>query len=104
MQNLPHVYGSNVQIYLDIDRNGHNFVPVPELFWKLVYDRLTRQGIVFLGINNHQKVCTKKNTNFDLMYATEHYRGSLDGTGIRLVWAMSTVVMRDSSLQELMLY
>jgi DNA/RNA endonuclease G, NUC1 len=53
--NLPHVNGSNVQIYLDIDRNGHNFLPVPELFWKLLYDRLTRQGIVFLGINNHQK-------------------------------------------------
>lgn len=53
--NLPHVNGTNVQIYLDVDRNGHNFVPVPELFWKLVYDRLTRQGIVFLGINNHQE-------------------------------------------------
>lgn len=53
--NLPHVNGSNVQIYLDVDRNGHNFFPVPKLFWKLLYDRLARQGIVFLGINNHQK-------------------------------------------------
>jgi hypothetical protein len=53
--NLPNVNGSNVQIYLDVDRNGHNVVPVPRLFWKLVYDRLTREGIVFLGINNHHK-------------------------------------------------
>ncbi|GFG40011.1 hypothetical protein Cfor_12984 [Coptotermes formosanus] len=53
--NLPHVNGSSVQIYLDAGRNGHNFLPVPRLFWKLVYDRLTRQGIVFLAINNHHK-------------------------------------------------
>jgi hypothetical protein len=51
--NLPHENGTNVPVYLGTDENGNNVVPVPKLFWKVVYDRLMRQGIVFLGINNH---------------------------------------------------
>lgn len=50
---LPHENGTNVPVYLDTDKRGNNVVPVPQLFWKVLYDRLMRQGIVFLVINNH---------------------------------------------------
>ena len=50
---LRNTQGQLVPLYLTTDSEGRNAVPVPELFWKIVYDRLMRQGIVFLLINNH---------------------------------------------------
>ncbi|XP_069688104.1 uncharacterized protein [Periplaneta americana] len=53
--NLPDVNDTSVPIYLGIDENGKGVLPVPKLLWKLVYDRLMRKGIVFVGINNHDR-------------------------------------------------
>lgn len=55
MLHLWHINGTSVPVYLGTDRNGRNILPVPELFWKIVYDRLMRHGIVFLVINNHRE-------------------------------------------------
>lgn len=55
MLHLSHVNGTSVPVYLGTDTNGRNALPVPELFWKIVYDRLMRHGIAFLVINNHRQ-------------------------------------------------
>ncbi|XP_023721167.2 uncharacterized protein LOC111871958 [Cryptotermes secundus] len=52
---LPHVNGTSVPVYLGTDTNGRNVLPVPQLFWKIVYDRLMRHGIAFLVINNYRE-------------------------------------------------
>jgi hypothetical protein len=83
---LRHVNGTSVPFYLGTDRNGRNVVPVPELFWKVVYDRLMRQGIVFLVINNHHddifpkyyEVCT------DVCNRTQSWFNGWDRYQIRL--------------------
>nr|QCF41179.1 DNA/RNA non-specific nuclease 4 [Cylas puncticollis] len=46
---LPHeVHGRYVELYLDLN----NVVPVPLIFWKIVHNPSTGQGIVIVGINN----------------------------------------------------
>ncbi|XP_060531504.1 uncharacterized protein LOC132705090 [Cylas formicarius] len=48
---LPHeTHGRNVGLYLDIN-SGH-VMPIPELFWKVIYNPKTKQGIVVIGLNN----------------------------------------------------
>lgn len=47
---LPHSNGSLVPIYMDYITNK---IPVPELLWKVVYDRKNNAGVTFIGINNY---------------------------------------------------
>ncbi|KAJ8961882.1 hypothetical protein NQ318_021500 [Aromia moschata] len=50
---LPHaVTGEDVELYLYVDDNGNKAMPIPELFWKVAYDPLTKAGVAVLGINN----------------------------------------------------
>lgn len=42
----------NHRIYLGRDSNNLNVVPVPQWVWKLVYEPTTKEGIVFLVVNN----------------------------------------------------
>lgn len=35
---------------------GKNLMPVPQLFWKIIYNRQTEQGIVVVGINNPHEI------------------------------------------------
>ncbi|CAG9765124.1 unnamed protein product [Ceutorhynchus assimilis] len=36
--------------------NGRHLLPVPQLFWKLIYDKHKNSGIVILGVNNAYEV------------------------------------------------
>ncbi|XP_049773169.1 uncharacterized protein LOC126161417 [Schistocerca cancellata] len=38
------------ELFLCID--GGNYIPVPKLFWKIVYKAVTKAAVVFLGVNN----------------------------------------------------
>lgn len=50
---LPHAStGASTQLFLYADENGNTAIPVPELYWKYVYDPLNKAGAVFIGVNN----------------------------------------------------
>ncbi|XP_017043460.1 uncharacterized protein LOC108089610 [Drosophila ficusphila] len=49
---LPDVDGIERELYLDFDENNNGLIPVPALYFRVVIDRATREGIVLVGINN----------------------------------------------------
>ncbi|RZB39101.1 Endonuclease NS domain containing protein, partial [Asbolus verrucosus] len=50
---LPHVEtGEEIPIYLYVDDDGKTGIPVPELYWKVVYNPAAKEGVALLGINN----------------------------------------------------
>ncbi|PSN57821.1 hypothetical protein C0J52_04397 [Blattella germanica] len=49
---LPNVNGVETELYLYVDDNNNKAIPVPNLYWKAVYNPKTQAGIVFVGINN----------------------------------------------------
>ncbi|XP_016997013.3 uncharacterized protein [Drosophila takahashii] len=54
---LPDVDGVEKELYLDFDENNNGLIPVPKLYYRVVIDRLSRKGIVLLGVNNpHAKL------------------------------------------------
>ncbi|KAJ8728620.1 hypothetical protein PYW07_006316 [Mythimna separata] len=44
--------GRPVDLYLHLDDNNNPQIPVPQFFYKVVYDPSTKFGIAFVGINN----------------------------------------------------
>lgn len=49
---LPHATsGKQTEVYL-YSENGKQAIPVPRLYWKVVYDRRTKAGIALVGLNN----------------------------------------------------
>lgn len=50
---LPHAKtGSDVELFLYADENGNTAIPVPQVYWKYVYDPSNNAGAVFVGVNN----------------------------------------------------
>ncbi|EDX10296.1 uncharacterized protein LOC6737883 [Drosophila simulans] len=49
---LPDVDGIERELYLDFDENNNGLIPVPKIYFRVVIDRVTREGIVLIGINN----------------------------------------------------
>jgi DNA/RNA endonuclease G (NUC1) len=49
---LPDIFGTERYVYLPEDTRSSPIVPVPALFWKLVYDKARSAGIVFVVVNN----------------------------------------------------
>lgn len=50
---LPHeITGEQIELFLFVDDKGNKAIPVPQLFWKVIYEPITRRGSVFLGVNN----------------------------------------------------
>ncbi|XP_017081340.1 uncharacterized protein LOC108114738 [Drosophila eugracilis] len=49
---LPDVDGVERELYLDFDENNNGLIPVPKIYYRVVIDRETREGIVLIGINN----------------------------------------------------
>ncbi|KAI5635244.1 DNA/RNA non-specific endonuclease domain-containing protein [Phthorimaea operculella] len=49
---LVNEFGRRVDIHLYTDRNNNPVIPVPEFFYKVVYEPVTQHGIAFVGINN----------------------------------------------------
>lgn len=44
--------GRRVDIYLYTDVNNNPVIPVPEFFYKVVYEPSSKRGVAFVGINN----------------------------------------------------
>ncbi|XP_059608101.1 uncharacterized protein LOC132255944 [Phlebotomus argentipes] len=49
---LPDVNGQQQEIYLHFDENNNGQIPVPKLYYRVIYDRSTEKGIVLIGVNN----------------------------------------------------
>nr|AKB95586.1 DNA/RNA non-specific endonuclease [Chilo suppressalis] len=49
---LTNHFGNRVDIYLATDENNNPVIPVPQYFYKVVYEPSTKRGIAFVGINN----------------------------------------------------
>ncbi|GJQ77096.1 hypothetical protein Trydic_g23667 [Trypoxylus dichotomus] len=50
---LPHENtGEQIQLFLFVSGDGNRAIPVPQLFWKVIYEPNSRRGSVFLGVNN----------------------------------------------------
>lgn len=50
---LPHAKtGKAVGLYLYADSNNNKGLPVPAVYWKFVYEPITKAGIVLIGVNN----------------------------------------------------
>ncbi|KAJ9599339.1 hypothetical protein L9F63_010160 [Diploptera punctata] len=83
---LNNTAGEMVPIFLTIDTEGRNIVPVPQLFWKIVYDRLMRQGIVFVLINNHDSNLTPSHYEVcqDVCNRTDSWFQNLDRKQIQM--------------------
>ena len=47
---LPDDSGRKRPVFLE--KTGRQFIPVPEFYWKAVYDPSTDEAIVFVGLNN----------------------------------------------------
>lgn len=45
-KNKPH------EIFLAFDENNNGLIPVPKLYYKILVDRKTQNGIVLIGVNN----------------------------------------------------
>ncbi|XP_074041018.1 uncharacterized protein [Leptinotarsa decemlineata] len=49
---LPHeTTGEETELYLYV-HSGHRGLPLPAIFWKLVYDPLKKKGVVLVTVNN----------------------------------------------------
>uniref|UniRef100_A0A1I8P1L8 DNA/RNA non-specific endonuclease domain-containing protein n=1 Tax=Stomoxys calcitrans TaxID=35570 RepID=A0A1I8P1L8_STOCA len=49
---LPDVNGIPRELYLAFDENNNGLIPVPKIYFRVVIDRATRNGIVLIGVNN----------------------------------------------------
>ncbi|SPP76178.1 uncharacterized protein LOC117579518 [Drosophila guanche] len=49
---LPDVDGIERELYLDFDENNNGLIPVPMLYFRVIIDRESREGIVLIGVNN----------------------------------------------------
>ncbi|KAH8405239.1 hypothetical protein KR222_000070 [Zaprionus bogoriensis] len=49
---LPDVNGVQQELYLDFDENNNGLIPVPMLYFRVVIDRDSLEGIVLIGVNN----------------------------------------------------
>lgn len=68
---LPHEQtGNDTQLYLYVDKNDNKALPVPHIYWKLVYEPTSKAGVVFVGINNPyhnktEKLCSDQSKEID---------------------------------------
>uniref|UniRef100_A0A6B2E4U1 Putative alkaline nuclease n=1 Tax=Phlebotomus kandelakii TaxID=1109342 RepID=A0A6B2E4U1_9DIPT len=49
---LPDINGEQQEIYLHFDENNNGQIPVPKLYYRVLYERSTKRGIVLIGVNN----------------------------------------------------
>ncbi|XP_053954646.1 uncharacterized protein LOC128860884 [Anastrepha ludens] len=49
---LPNSEGVQTPLYLAYDNNNNGLIPVPKLYFRVVIERSTNKGIVFIGVNN----------------------------------------------------
>ncbi|KAJ8961881.1 hypothetical protein NQ318_021499 [Aromia moschata] len=44
--------GRDVGLYIYVDSNGNTALPAPDIYWKVVYDPISRRGVALIGLNN----------------------------------------------------
>ncbi|XP_067613054.1 uncharacterized protein [Eurosta solidaginis] len=49
---LPNIDGVETPLYLSRDANNNGLIPVPMLYFRVVIERTSQKGIVFVGVNN----------------------------------------------------
>ncbi|XP_011186396.1 uncharacterized protein LOC105214586 [Zeugodacus cucurbitae] len=49
---LPNNRGVETPLYLSYDGNNNGQIPVPKLYFRVVIERSSKKGIVFIGVNN----------------------------------------------------
>lgn len=58
---LPHEStGELVELVLFKDMNGQVGIPVPAIYWKVIYDPVSKQGLALVGVNNPYQEVTAK--------------------------------------------
>ncbi|XP_028158755.1 uncharacterized protein LOC114351667 [Ostrinia furnacalis] len=57
-------FGRRVDIYLYTDDNNNPVIPVPQYFYKVVYEPFSQRGIAFVGINNPYYTMTEAKEMF----------------------------------------
>lgn len=49
---LNDTYNKPQEFYLAFDKNNNGLIPVPKIYYKILVDRKTKDGIVLIGVNN----------------------------------------------------
>lgn len=49
---FPDINGIQREIFLNFDENGNGRIPVPKIYYKVLYEPSTASGIVIIGVNN----------------------------------------------------
>ncbi|XP_054085091.1 uncharacterized protein LOC114804266 [Zeugodacus cucurbitae] len=49
---LPDINGVQRELYLNLDEQNNRTIPVPKLFFRILIDSKSREGIVIVGVNN----------------------------------------------------
>lgn len=49
---FPDINGVQQEIFLNFDANGNGRIPVPKIYYKVLYEPSTASGIVLIGVNN----------------------------------------------------
>ncbi|XP_050335740.1 uncharacterized protein LOC126762763 isoform X3 [Bactrocera neohumeralis] len=49
---LPNSDGVQTPLYLAYDSNNNGLIPVPKLYFRVVIEKTSKKGIVFIGVNN----------------------------------------------------
>lgn len=49
---LPDINGQHQEIYLYFDENNNGQIPVPKIYYRVLYEKSTKRGIVLIGVNN----------------------------------------------------
>ncbi|XP_063538178.1 uncharacterized protein LOC134747488 [Cydia strobilella] len=70
---LINQYGERVDLYLANDNNNNPIIPVPQYYYKVVYDTDSRKGIAFVGINNPYYTSSEAR---DLFFCEDLCRGN----------------------------
>ena len=52
LSQLNNDMGRRVDLYLYTDENNNPVIPVPQFYYKVVYEPATKRGVAFVGINN----------------------------------------------------
>ncbi|KAJ0172660.1 hypothetical protein K1T71_011799 [Dendrolimus kikuchii] len=68
-------YGQRLDIYLTTDINDNPVIPVPQYFYKVVYEPSTQRGIAFVGLNNPYYTRAEAH---DLFFCEDFCRGNRD--------------------------
>lgn len=65
----PDINGNDVEFFLYYDENGQGKIPVPKIFYRVVYDPESGRGVVLIGVNNYH--ATLEQIESDYIYCND---------------------------------